>query len=232
MELLQEIATGIFSIKADGHEAANPGVYIDRTNNIGSWVRNGLSLSDGKVVKAEVKRIVELKAGDTLDDKFNALGNNDIKLVAGKELLFDLLEGTLTAALMTQEEYQDARKYRLNKSIEARRRRWQGLMSELSDPAILAESSKIAFLDEVLRTFQDDYLMSDNKIFEAFINGTDHALDALVGYGRFGVLDFGTTPALSLMGLALWDAPVDADYKTLVTDIIKNCIINTTQYIS
>lgn len=233
MELLQDIATGQIGIYSDGTNAANPGVYYNRTDSIGSWVKDGLPISDGKVVKAEVKRIVELEAGADLDAKFANLSSDAIKVLAAKELVFDLLPATVLTVL-TQTEYDTALVYRKIESAQARASRWNLLLNNLAAPEVFANSGKFAFLIEELRKYERDYTEADNKILEAFINGDDHPYSQLQGYPR--AVDFNTTPAISLDGLPLWDDQAlggpDAAYKTLVTDIIKDAIVNAAHYIT
>jgi hypothetical protein len=233
MELLQHKTTGEFFIKADGFYSANSENYNNWTNSIGYWIQKGLSLTDGKVVKSQVKRIVQLNNGASLDAKILALENDELKILAGRELLFEILQSTLVPSLMSLDEYEDARLYRKDVSKAARIQRWDNMISRFSDPDVLAQSAKMAFLEEELKKYKNDYLISDNKIFEAFINGTDHPIGAIPTYPR-SVL-FGTTDsALALDNLPLWDDPVlggvDADYKSLVIGIIKGCIVDASCY--
>jgi hypothetical protein len=236
MELLQKISNGDFSIKETGTHAANPGVYNNWTDSIGYWVLKGYDLSDGKIVKAQVKRIVETKQGATIDDKFNNLENDEIKLLAAKEIMFDLDISTIVPSVMNLAEYDQARLRRQEVSAEARTKRWNAMLVNLSTPEVLSNSGKIAFLDETLREYKDDYILSDNKIFEHFIIALDHPLNGVPGFRRFGKLNFASDVTKSLRGSTFWDdvnlGGADADYKNLVADIIEDAIINAKQYIS
>ena len=230
MELVQDKISGQFSIQADGFHATNSEDYFNHTDLIGSWVIQGLSLTDGKVVKANVKRIVELQAGANLDAKLLSLGEVDLIKLAGQELLFDLIQSTLVPTYMDLDQYNDSRLYRQKLSAEARARRWNAMLKELTSVTVLANPLKIAFLAEELKKFKDDYVIADNKVFEYFINGVDHPLHAL-GY-RTGVVDFATA-GKGLGTLALWDVGgADQPYKDLVTGIILGCIINAEHYVS
>jgi len=232
MELLQDKITFEFGIYKDGTDVANPGKFTNHSDSIGYWIEKGFALSDAKVVKAEIRRIVDLQEGENIDSKFNALPTDEIKFMAGTEILFDLKKATLVPSIMTDQEYDSARLYRQSNSFIARQSRWNEMMKGLSDPLALANTGKIAFLTEELKKYQEDYLYADNKIFEAFITKTDHVLSTITGYPR--TVNFATISTNSLEGLALWDdvnlGGPDAAYKTLVVDIIKNTIINTTQY--
>ena len=236
MELLQHKTTGVFAVMADGTDAANPGVYYNWTDSIGYWVERGIELTDGKIVKAEVKRIVETKAGATIDDKFNNLENDDVKLMAAKEILFDLQQATIVPSLMNLAEYEEARLRRQAVSAEARNKRWMAMLVNLSNPDVLSSSGKIAFLDETLREYKDDYVLSDNKIFEAFIIALDHPLNGVPGFKRFGKLNFASDLTKSLRGSTFWDdvnlGGADEDYKNLVAGIIEDAIIHAKQYIT
>lgn len=230
MELLQDKISGVFSIKADGTWDANQEDYFDRTDSIGSWVTKGYPLTDGKVVKSQVKRIVELQEGANLDAKLLALNDDDMIKLAGQELLFDLIQSTLVPTYMDLDQYNDSRLYRQKVSAEARAQRWDAMLKELTSITVLANPLKIAFLAEELKKFKDDYVIADNKVFEYFINGVDHPLHAL-GY-RTGVVDFATA-GKGLDTLALWDAGgADQPYKDLVTGVILGCIINAEHYVS
>lgn len=234
MELLQRLSDRVFVIAADGVNAANPGIYDDLTNSIGSWVDPGLKLTDGKILKQEVKRIVELEAGATIDDKFNALASEYDKRDAARELLFDLQKATVVPSVMSEAEYEAAKIYRQQISAAARQMRWSVMLSQIASPDVLVQSGKFAFLVTEIEKYKDHYLVSDDKIFEAFIAGTDHPYSALAGYPL--AVDFATTPANSMNGLSLWDDQAlggpDATYKSLVTGIITGTIVNADQYIT
>lgn len=233
MELLQDKKSGEFKIRPEGTHDQDTDIHHNWTDSIGYWVNKGHELSDGKVVKKEVKRIVNKKSGVNLDQKFLNLENDNIKKMAGRELLFDLMKSTLVPAFMTEQEYEDARNYRQLLSAEARGRRWNKMLSRLASPKVLENSGKIAFLSETLKKYKEDYVLADNKIFENFIEDEDHPLATLPGY-RDGELDFSTS-GKGLSTLDLWDNPEiggpNNDYRDLVTDIIKKTIVEADQYI-
>ncbi len=230
MELLQKIENGEFCIKATGTHDANPGIYNNWTDSIGYWVDPGLELTDGKVVKHQVRRIIEDLEGVNIDAKFLSLPNDKIKVIAGKEILFDLVKSTLVPSLMTSEEYEAARVYRHQTSAKARAARWQAMMTEFSNPSVLADPLKIAFLAEELKGFKDDYIIADNKIFESFINSVDHPLAGVPGYREN--LDF-STPGKGLDSHPLWSiGGENQSHKDLVLSIIHGCIVHAEHYIS
>lgn len=234
MELLQDRATFEFGIYADGTHAGNPGVYNDHTNSIGYWIEKGFDLTDGKVVKSEVKRIVQTYEGANLDQQFLSLENDDIKKMTAKQILFDLKKTTVNPTYLDNDEYEEARLYRQQVSAEARANRWTAMITALANPSVLANTGKVAFISEELKKFKDDYVIADNKILEAFINDQDHALNTLTGYAREGLLGFSSI-GKGLSTLTLWDDPVlggpDQAYKDIVIGVITDNIVTGKNYI-
>lgn len=229
MELVQDKISGQFSIQADGFMAVSSDDYFDHTNVIGSWVIQGLALTDGKAVKSNVKRIVELETGANLDAKLLALDGDDLILMAGQELLFDLVKSTLVPAYMDLGQYDDSRIYRHKTSANARASRWDAMMTGFSNPAVLENPIKIAFLAEDLKKYKDDYVLADNKIFESYIAGVDHPLSGVAGYRLH--LDFASA-GKNLDTSPLWAiGGADQPHKDLVIGIIHGCIINADHYL-
>lgn len=245
MELLQEITTGEFGIYVDGHEASNPGVYYDRTNSLGFWANKGLQLSDSKVVKKEVKRIVNLETGADLDEKFSNLQNDNLKRDAARHLVFDLLPATCLTVL-SQAEYDEAILFRKTQSRLARESRFDTMVQSLSVPEVLAEPIKVAMLVNQMRLYKDDYIFADNKIMEAFILGVDHAFDQAPGFNR--EVDFGSNSDIALPTLKITDNIIsqdvylwyndpqnptqdETDYFNLVYGIVKGVIVDGEHFI-
>jgi len=163
MKLVKEILTETYKLISDAELAANPILYIDRTNNpiyIEMYVSD---LSDIKLANTMIKDIYTNVGWSNLRDKD--------KLPIARLLSYTLLQTELDEVLTPQEQV-DAKLEYVTKSKIARSTRWEYLRQQIA--LEVTEAEALAFYTDT-KPFKDDYIDAGLPHLELWLTNGDYA---------------------------------------------------------
>ena len=147
MKLVKEIATGNYKIISDNQLTDTPNIYFDRSDAPLYWDKYGQELSDIILVKANIKRIYDMKG-------WEAFKGMSEKEVIAKRLAYSMPNNELLEVLTEAQIKESKREYVLGSKL-ARENRWEFLRSELALKVDQLQS--LAFYTDT-KVFKGDYI--------------------------------------------------------------------------